>query len=305
VSNFHPDLRRHTWWMPRDLGLPATLGLQRGLDALAARRRAADVTVVPLDPQVSVRLFRPAGMTGETPALLWIHGGGYVIGRAYQDDRMCREFASTLGITVASVDYRRAPEHPFPAPLDDCRAAFDWLLDQPGVDTTRVAIGGASAGGGLAAALAIRLRDEGAVTPVLQLLSYPMLDDRTTMPAGSSKSDYRWWGARSNRFGWAAYLGDADPGTAVPARLDDLSGLPPAWIGVGTSDLFHDEDIAYAGRLAAAGVPCEVEEVPGAYHGFDITMAGAGVSRRFFDSRCAALRKAFQQNDVDVSSPTI
>ena len=294
MSNFHPDLRRQTRYMPRDLGLPTTLRLMRGLDTLSARRQSPDVTVVPLGPQVSVRLFEPAEASGTTPALLWIHGGGYVIGRALQDDRLCQEFATTLGIIVASVDYRLAPEHPFPAPLDDCHAAFDWLLDQPGIDTTRVAIGGASAGAGLAAALAIRLRDRGAATPVLQLLTYPMLDDRTTPPAGSSKHDYRWWGARSNRFGWASYLGDADPRTAVPARIEDLSGLPPAWIGIGTSDLFHDEDIAYAKRLTAAGVPCEVEEVPGAYHGFDSTMPRADVSRRFFDTRCAVLRKAFQ-----------
>jgi acetyl esterase/lipase len=298
MPHFHPDLRRHTWYMPRDLGLPTTLRLHRGLDALAGRRQPDGVTVAPLGPQASVRLFRPTGVTGTAPALLWIHGGGYVFGRALHDDRMCREFAETLGIIVASVDYRLAPENPFPASLDDCRAGFDWLLDQPGVDLARVAIGGASAGGGLAAALAIRLRDSGATMPVLQLLSYPMLDDRTTPPAGSSKHDFRWWGARSNRFGWAAYLGDADPRVAVPARLDDVSGLPPAWIGIGTSDLFHGEDIAYANRLLEAGVPCEVLEVPGAYHGFDITMPRAGVSRRFFDSRCAALRKAFHRDAV-------
>lgn len=298
MPNFHPDLRRHTWYMPRDLGLPTTLRFQRGLDALAARRRPSDVTVVPLDRHASVRLFQPAGTSGTVPALLWIHGGGYVIGRACHDDGMCHEFATTLGITVASVDYRLAPEYPFPAPLDDCHAAFDWLLDQPGVDPSRVAIGGASAGGGLAAALAIRLRDRGAVTPVLQLLSYPMLDNRTALPEGSTKRDYRWWGPRSNRFGWAAYLGDADPRAAVPARLDDFSGLAPAWIGIGTSDLFHDEDIAYANRLTSAGVPCEVEEVPGAFHGFDITMPRAGVSRRFFDSRRAALRSAFLRDII-------
>jgi acetyl esterase/lipase len=282
--------------MPRDLGLPATLRLLRGLDALGDRRRPSGVTIEPLGPQASVRLFRPEECSGTSPALLWIHGGGYVIGRAYQDDRMCRAFATALGITVASVDYRLAPEHPFPASLDDCCAAFDWLLDQPGVDPTRVAIGGASAGGGLAAAVAIRLRDRAAVTPVLQLLSYPMLDDRTALPEGRSKRDYRWWGLRSNRFGWAAYLGDADPLAAVPARIEDFSGLAPAWIGIGTSDLFHHEDIAYASRLIAAGVPCEVVEVPGAYHGFDITMPRADVSRRFFDSRCAALCTAFGQD---------
>jgi acetyl esterase/lipase len=284
--------------MPRDVGVPTTLRLLRGLDAISGRRPPSDLTVVPLGPEVSVRLFQGATISGAAPALLWIHGGGYLFGRAHQDDRLCHDFAATLGITVASVDYRMAPEHPFPVPVDDCHTAFDWLLDQPGIDTTRVAVGGASAGGGLAAELAIRLRDRGGVTPVLQLLTYPMLDDRTTLPAGMRKRDYRWWGPRSNRFAWTAYLGDADPRAAVPARIEDLSGLAPAWIGIGTSDLFHDEDIAYADRLAAAGVPCEVEEVPGAFHGFDATMPRAGVSRRFFDSRCAALRKAFHRDVV-------
>jgi acetyl esterase/lipase len=297
--DFHPDLRRHSRFLPRDLPLPAALRVHRALDALSSRRPATDVTVVPLGPGNAVRLHRPTGLPATTPALLWIHGGGYVLGSAQQDDGLCRRFAAALGITVASVDYRLAPQHPYPAALDDCQTAYNWLLEQAGIDPARMAIGGASAGGGLAAALAIRLHDLGAPAPVLQLLAYPMLDDRTTGSAGNGRGDYRVWGPRSNRFAWAAYLGDADPHTAVPARRDDLTGLAPAWIGVGTKDLFYDEDIAYAGRLTEAGVPCEVERVPGAFHGFDLVAPGAGVSRQFFDQRCSALRKAFHRNDVD------
>ena len=237
-----------------------------------------------------MRLHRPAGVSQPGPALLWIHGGGYVIGTAQQDDELCRRFARALGVTVAAVDYRLAPEHPYPTPLEDCYAALTWLAALPAVDPARIAIGGASAGGGLAAALALLARDRGEITPTLQLLAYPMLDDRS----GSTPENpnYRLWGPKSNRFGWAAYLGNADPKVAVPARHEDLSGLPPAWIGVGTHDLFHDEDVAYAARLTAAGVPCQIETVAGAFHGFDLVVPKATVSKAFFTSQCASLRSA-------------
>jgi acetyl esterase/lipase len=195
-----------------------------------------------------------------------------------------------VGITVAAVDYRLAPEHPYPAGLEDCYSALTWLAGLPAVDPARLAIGGASAGGGLAAALALLAHDRGEVTPTLQLLAYPMLDDRSG--AAPKTLNYRMWGPKSNRFGWAAYLGNADPQIAVPARRDDLSGLPPAWIGVGTQDLFHDEDLAYAERLTAAGVPCHLEVVPGAFHGFDQVVPKAAVSQSFFASQCASLRAA-------------
>jgi acetyl esterase/lipase len=237
-----------------------------------------------------VRLHRPGGGSRSGPALLWIHGGGYVIGSAQQDDDLCRRFARELGVIVAAVDYRLAPEHPYPAPLEDCYAALTWLAALPAVDPARIAIGGASAGGGLAAALALLARDRGEVTPTLQLLAYPMLDDRSGSTPENPK--YRLWGPTSNRFGWAAYLGNADPKVAVPARHENLSGLPPAWIGVGTHDLFHDEDLAYAARLTAAGVPCHIETVPGAFHGFDVIAPKAAVSRAFFTSQCASLRSA-------------
>lgn len=255
----------------------------------------AGVEVITLDSGVGVRLFRPAGATEATPALLWIHGGGYVFGTARQDDRLCSGFSRRLGITVASVEYRLAPEHPYPAPLEDCYAALTWLAGLPSVDRYRIAIGGASAGGGLAAALALLARDRAEVSPAFQLLTYPMLDDRSS--ATTPSANYRLWDNRSNQFGWSAYLGNADPEGAVPGRRNDLSGLPPAWIGVGTHDLFHDEDLAYAERLRAAGVPCQVEIIPGAFHGFDLVLPKAQVSRQLFDSRCDSLRAAFTPAD--------
>ena len=297
VPDFHPDLRRGARFMPRDLGLPTTLRLQRRLDTLTSPRRAPDIKVIPLHTGASIRLYRPSPSSTPTsapaPALLWMHGGGYVIGRAHQDDKLCRDFADTLGITVASVDYRLAPEHPYPAALDDCYAALEWLLGQPEVDPSRVAVGGGSAGGGLAVALALRVRDRGGTTPVLQLLSCPMLDDRTEPPSKRDARSYRWWGPRSNRFGWASYLGASDPNLAVPARQKDLSRLPAAWLGVGTLDLFHAEVLRYAERLTEAGVPCELDVIPGGYHGFEALAPKAAVSRRYFESQCAALRGAF------------
>jgi acetyl esterase/lipase len=269
---------------------PRSLRLIRKLSALQQRKRPDGVEVLTLSSGVGVRLHRPVGVDQPGPALLWLHGGGYIIGTAQQDDALCRRFTRELGITVAAVDYRLAPEHPYPAPLEDCYAALTWLARLPAVDPARVAIGGASAGGGLAAALALLAHDRGEVTPALQLLAYPMLDDRSG--SGPDNPKYRLWSPKSNRFGWKAYLGTADPKVAVPARRDDLGGLPPAWIGVGTNDLFHDEDVDYAGRLTAAGVPCRVEVVNGAFHGFDQMVPKAGVSQSFFASQCASLRTA-------------
>ncbi|MDT7739523.1 MAG: hypothetical protein QOK09_2892 [Mycobacterium sp.] len=289
-TEFHPDLRKVARLAPRGLVGPRTLRVIRALIALQRGRSHGDVEALTLGSGVGVRLHRPVGVDQPGPALLWIHGGGYIIGTAQQDDALCRRFARKLGITVAAVDYRLAPEHPYPAPLEDCYSALTWLAGLPAVDPTRVAIGGASAGGGLAAALALLARDRGEVTPTLQLLAYPMLDDRSG--TGPNSSNYRLWGPKSNRFGWAAYLGGADPQIAVPARHDDLSGLPPAWIGVGTHDQFHDEDVAYAERLTQAGVPCQVEVVPGAFHGFDLVVPKAAVSQAFFARQCASLGAA-------------
>lgn len=291
TTDFHPDLRRIARVAPRTLVGPRTLRLVRALTRLQGRGRAGDVEVLTLVSGVGVRMHRPAGNAEVAPALLWIHGGGYVLGSAKQDDALCRRFSRELGVTVASVEYRLAPEHPYPAALDDCYSALTWLTGLPSVDPARVAIGGASAGGGLAAALALLARDRGEVKPALQLLAYPMLDDRSA--TGPKNLNYRLWSPSSNRFGWASYLGGTDPRVAVPARRDDLSGLPPAWIGVGTHDLFHDEDLAYAERLNNAGVPCHVEVVPGAFHGFDLVAPKAQVSQSFFASQCASLRAAF------------
>ena len=292
---FHPDLRLARL-LPRSVVYPRTIGTIRRLTDRTGRARPAGGTIERVDETVTVRVFRPATAPRPGPALLFIHGGGYVIGNAAMGDRFCRSVVRRLGISAASVEYRLAPEHPFPAPLDDCYAALRWLAGQPDVDADRIALVGESAGGGLAAALALLARDRGEVRPVFQLLSYPMLDDRTRAGSPLDARRMRMWSPGSNRFGWSSYLGSAAAGEvpplAAPGRCDDLAGLPPAWIGVGTNDLFHAEDLAYAERLRTAGVPCELYEVDGAYHGFDLVEAGTGVGRAYLEARFTALSTA-------------
>lgn len=291
MADFHPDLQRTARLVPRTIVTPYSLPLIRGVMRIQGRSSPSDVEKLVLTSGVRVRLHRPPDVTGAAPGLVWIHGGGYVIGNAAQDDALCRRFARRLGITVAAVDYRLAPEYPYPAALEDCHSALTWLATLPAVDPIRVAIGGASAGGGLAAALVLLARDRTEVKAAAQVLVYPMLDDRSATQDGLDDPNHRLWTQTSNVYGWSSYLGDADPNAAVPARCDDLGDLPPAWIGVGSLDLFHDEDLSYAERLKAAGVPCEVEVVPGAFHGFDEVAPKAAVSRAFFDSQASWLRE--------------
>jgi len=230
--------------------------------------------------EASVRLFRPIG--GEEgfrhPALLHLHGGGYVKGTARGSDATNAALAAELACVVASVEYRLAPEHPYPAAVEDAYAALRWLHDEAAalsVDPARIAISGESAGGGLAAALALLARDRGGPGILFQNLIYPMLDDRTgsTVDAGPLAGEFVWT-PENNRFGWSALLGTAPggedvPAYAAPARAEDLSGLPPAFISVGALDLFLEENLAYATRLIRAGVPTELHVFPGAYHAFD------------------------------------
>ncbi|HVN89149.1 MAG TPA: alpha/beta hydrolase [Candidatus Binataceae bacterium] len=254
-------------------------------------------------PEVRVRVYKPNDQTSTMPALLWIHGGGYVMGDIDMDDRLMMQTVKRVGCVVASVDYRLAPENPFPAPVEDCYAALKWLFahaKELGVDSSRIAIGGASGGGGLCAGLALMTRDRGEVKPVFQLLIYPMIDDRNVTPASYAITDPRVWHRESNRLGWRAYLGREGGGPdvspyAAATRATDLSGLPPAYIPVGALDLFIDENIEYAQRLIQAGVPTELHVYPGAYHGFDLFAPSAKVSKQFKADRDAALKRALHE----------
>jgi acetyl esterase/lipase len=250
--------------------------------------------------QLRVRLYQPARRLATTPGLLWIHGGGFMLGSPEQDEAANLETVRQLGVSVAAVSYRLAPKWPFPAPLEDCYSALHWLHGHAaplGIDSARIAVGGASAGGGLAAALAQLAHHRGEVPLAFQLLVYPMLDDRTALRVDIDPKQLRLWTQSSNVHGWTAYLGHA-PGRpevkayAVPARLESLRGLPPAWIGIGTCDLFHAEALAYAQRLSAAEVACELHVVPGAFHGFDFVSPKAQVVRAFRQSYRAALKRA-------------
>ena len=174
-------------------------------------------------PGVRVRIHRPAGIDEPGPAMLWIHGGGMVMGNAAQEDAFCRKLANFTDVTVAAVDHRLAPEHPYPTPLEDCYWALRWLARQTWVDSTRIAVGGASAGGGFSAAAAQLAHDRGDVKLRLQMLVYPMLDDRTGANGDGGRV---MWSADDNQLAWQWYLAGADPTAAVPARRTDLSGLP-------------------------------------------------------------------------------
>jgi acetyl esterase/lipase len=257
----------------------------------------------------ALRLYTPAQQRS-TAALLWIHGGGFVIGRAVQDDRLCAQTALALGIIVASAEYRLAPKHPFPAPLDDCCAAWAWLQDSAaalGVDPARIAVGGESAGGGLAACLVQRLHDEAGPGAAAQWLFCPMLDDRTAADRSRDAAGHFVWTNASNAFGWRAYLGAAPgaataPAYAVGARREDLSGLPAAWIGVGDIDLFCEEDRAYAERLTAAGVAATFTTVPGAPHGFEAWAPDAPQSKALIAEAQAWLAAALGGPNASPSS---
>ncbi len=252
------------------------------------------------DPEVRVRVYQPKDRTGKLPALYWIHGGGYVMGDVEMDDRLMMQLVKRIGCVCVSVDYRLAPENPFPAPVEDCYAGLKWLFahaGELGVEPARIAIGGASGGGGLCAGLALMARDRGEVKVAFQLLIYPMIDDRNVTAASHAITDPRMWNRESNRLGWKAYLGRDGGGAdvspyAAASRATDLSNLPPAYIPVGALDLFVDENIEYAQRLIQAGVPTELHVYPGAFHGFDLFAPSATVSKQFKADRDDALKRA-------------
>ena len=274
------------------VSVPIAYGWVRGLSRAAIRLMRPgphpDVSIsAERAGQVLLRVYRPV-RPRSSAAVLWIHGGGLVIGHPKQDDRLCLATARLLGAVIVSVDYRLAPKHPFPAAHDDALAAWDWLqrATDLGVDPSRVVVGGQSAGGGLAAALVQHLHDRGGIEPMAQWLFAPMLDDRTAADCGLDTTGHPVWDNGRNRLGWEAYLrrpaGVRDlPEYAAPARREDLTGLPPAWVGVGDIELFHDEAVEYARRLGAAGVDTTLDVVPGAYHGFETIAAGSDLAKQY------------------------
>ncbi len=250
-------------------------------------------------PDITLHIYRPEEATGSLPAIYHVHGGGYVLGAAKDVEGVHRGMVRALGCVIVSVDYRLAPETIFPGAIEDCYAGLSWLFANTGaleVDTARIGVMGESAGGGLAAALALLTRDRGEFSLAFQHLIYPMIDDRTCTRADPNPYVGEFiWNAANNRFGWSALLGH-EPGVegvspyAAAARATDLAGLPPAFISTGSLDLFMEEDMEYARRLLRAGVPTEFHVFPGGFHGFDI-MPTARVSQTARETSLAALRR--------------
>ncbi len=265
------------------------------------------------NPPARLRAFRPADAAGPRPALIWIQGGGYVLTSPDLDDPWCEAIARDVGCAVFSVGWRRAPEHPFPAAIEDCYAVAQWVHDNAadlGVKPRQIVVGGASSGGGAAAALALLIRDRGAFSVAHQLLIYPMLDDTNSTASSRRVTDPQLWNRDSNAHAWRAYVGDivgtdAVSPYAAPARASDLAGLPPATILTAELDLFVDENIIYAQRLLAAGVPMELHVYPAAHHGFDRHVPDAAVSRRLYADRDHALRRAFARAAAVEKAPNI
>jgi acetyl esterase/lipase len=246
------------------------------------------------DPAVTVRVYAPEG--APVPVLMWLHGGAFVFGDVAATDGWCVRTALAVGCAVVAVEYRLAPENPFPAALRDCLAALRWVAghaDRLEVDAGRIAVGGISAGGGLAAAVALAARDEGGPAPMYQVLDNASLDDRCDTPSMRAAGHAPVWTRGQARHGWRLYLGDtAATPYAAPARADDLAGLPAAYILANEYCPFRDEDIAYAVRLIRAGVPVELHVRPGTFHGSN-AFPGPAVSRRATEDLYAALRSAF------------
>ena len=292
----------------QSLNASSLMNLRQGMNMSAAPAPNPPVTekTIPGPKGApAVRVYVVGNSSGASkPALLHMHGGGYVLGSATGSRRDIQNLSTALDCVAVSVDYRLAPETAFPGSLEDNYVALRWMYTNAkelGIDVKRIAIKGESAGGGHAAALAIAARDRSEFPICFQVLIYPMLDDRT----GSTRQmppyfGHYLWTPAANRFGWTSLLGVAAgsatvPPNSVPARVSDLKGLPPAFIGVGSIDLFAPEDIEYAQRLLAAGVAVELNVVPGAFHAFDGIAADASLSRQFAQAWREALRRAFTQ----------
>jgi acetyl esterase/lipase len=254
-------------------------------------------------PDITIRIYQPATRTSALPGVLYIHGGGFRVGDLDTEDHACRHLIEqVVDCMVISVNYRLAPEHPFPAALEDCYAALKWMTthaEELTLDLSRVAIRGASAGGGLCAAVALLARDRQEVKLTFQQILYGCLDNRHITSSSYEITDPRTWSRQLSLEGWRAYLGAEQSGEvspyAAPALMKDLSNLPPTYIMVGELDLLRDETIEYARRLMQAGVPTEFHVYPGGFHAFEATMPAAAMSKRASAEIDEALKRALHR----------
>ncbi|MFD7630317.1 alpha/beta hydrolase [Streptomyces sp. NPDC059851] len=294
-----PELEAFVPFLPEtDLNDPE--GTRKTVAALVAASPPPDTSrmdvedrTVPADPDVAVRIYRPHGAS--QGAVVWLHGGGFVFGDLDTEHPWAARLADGSGAVVVSVDYRRSPENRFPAALDDAYAVLQWTAEHAaelGIDPARIAVGGHSAGGGLAAAVALRARDEQGPAICFQLLNQPGLDDRQQTWSARNFTDTPWFTRDKTTAAWRHYLGSR-PATpyAAPARATDLSGLPPAYIATAELCPNRDEDIAYALRLLQAGVPVELHQWAGTFHGSQAILS-ADVSQRQNTELAGALRRA-------------
>jgi triacylglycerol lipase len=265
-----------------------------------------DAVIAGLDgrPDVAVRWYRPIAARAPLPCLVYLHGGAYIMGGLDENDDRLDRMALRLGCAVASVEWRLAPEHPYPEGLDDAETVWRRIAEKPaafGVDGERLVLMGSSAGGGVAAALSLRLREVGARQPNLQVLIYPMLDDREVTPSiqalEGGPGHWGLWPIEAQRRSWEAYLGGLPsmevPPTAAPARAEDVSGLAPAFIGVGDVDAYLDEDVRYAANLARCGVPTELHVYPGVIHGGFVARPDTPRTEQFLNDAYAAIAAGF------------
>lgn len=247
---------------------------------------------------VRIRVYEPSNRRDPLPGVLFIHGGGFLVGELDDFDHWCEGWVDDINVVVASVEWRLAPEHPFPAGLNDCYEALRWLrgsADGLGVDRSRLAILGISAGGSLAAGLTLMVRDRQEFDIAFQMLLAPCLDDRHQTKSSREMTDPRSWNRVASLAAWRAYLGDDARDIspyAAPARADNLVGLPPTFIAIGQLDLMRDESTDYAARLIAAGIPTELHVYPGAFHGFEVLVPRARISRDALDAQRRAVRRA-------------
>lgn len=252
-------------------------------------------------PDVRVKIYRPKAQTGVLPGVFFIHGGGHVGGAVESCDARCVSRAIEINCVVVSVDYRLAPEHPFPADLEDCYAALKWFSENApalNVDASRIAVTGSSAGGGLTIALTFLTRDRGGPAIAFQMPLYPMIDDRNVTKSSLEITDDRVWNRTNNLFSWDMYLGEARQDVspyAAPTRATDLSGLPPCYICVGDLDPFRDETIEYVARLTQTGTPVEFHLYPGCFHGHEVFVPSAEISRRTTHEYLLALKNALHK----------
>lgn len=292
-----PEFAELLRMLPDDLGsledVPAAREMLRTLIPAVAPEAAErlEISDVPLG-DAKVRVYRPLHAEGNLPGLLYIHGGGFVLGDVDTEHLGAARLADALQVILVSVDYRLAPEHPYPAGLDDCYAALEFLAGLPGVDPGRIAVHGASAGGALAAGVALLARDRGGPTLCFQSLNIPVLDDRMTTASMVAFTDTPLWSRPQAEQSWSMYLAEREAdGYAAPARTEDLSGLPPAYVVTCELDPLRDEGIEYALRLLRAGVSVELHQWPGTFHGSTL-VPGAAVVERMNSELIGALARA-------------